>query len=245
MGQGGVSGITNPDFLSVSAFEDMFWLEAERIRTLDPKSGELGRYFVGQHPSRTANGPGPKHTNEWLPLLILAKHEAGRRRNWDAALHLAVSHDEDRVTETGESFDAIYRFEDRNLRWGNRSGHIEITRALSGEASLALKEDDLKLSTGEQVIHEARDIDAGLLPMKEDILRAVEGKAAKFRKGRYPIDTTLLVWIRQDQNPGWSRSAFETANFKTQVQERAGTAFVAVCVVGINCGVIWAKGVGL
>ena len=245
MGDDSAKMMEREGFLTLSEFEERFWSESDSIRISDPKVGRLGRHYVTQHPSRSKTGPGEKHVNELLPLLILAKHEAGLHSNWGSILKLSPSFGEDRVTSSGLNFDAGYYFEDRNHGLDSRSGHIEITRGITDAESQELKAEDRDLSIGSIPEMKPRDILYGLEEMCEGVLKAVEKKVKIFRCGKYPDDTALLVWMRMEANLSHGRAALSDSQFKDKVRLTAKGAFKRVCIVGQTCGVIWVVGDGL
>lgn len=232
-------------WLNIGDFEDLFWAQAEKIRTSDPKAAEDGKFFVSQHPSRSPDGPGSKHVDEWLPLLILTKHEVGRPKNWDAPLYLRISNGKDAETTAGRSFDAEYCFKDFNLGYSERSGYLEITRGISLQLSRDLKERDRALSKGIRPAPEMQDYDAGLAEMKDQILEAIVRKSKKAQAGRYPESTTLVVWLREELNLSLGRTVLKEEEFKQLAREAGRSVFEGIVLVGVTCGVIWIVGNGL
>lgn len=240
-----MSGVEPSDFRTVGEFEVLFWQESEHIRAKDPKALEYGPHYVTQHPSRTTKGPGEKHTNEWLPLLILAKQVAGQHANWDKTLTLSVSHGDDRKTHDGKSYDASYKFVDNNFQSKQPLRYIEVTRGNSPKASASLKEEDKILSSRGTTTLPVTDGLAGIEEMKADILLAVGNKSRKFGSGQYQAETTLLVWLRSEYNHAWGRHALDHEDFRKSVLNCAAEAFSGICIVGLTCGVVWMKGVSL
>jgi hypothetical protein len=241
----GLNELASGDWLNIGDFEELFWEQSQKIRSSDPKATKEGKFFVSQHPSRSTDGPGSKLVDEWLPLLILAKHEVGRKKNWDALFYLRVSNGEDAVTNDGRSYDAEYCFKDYNLGFGERAGYLEITRGISSQQSQDLKERDRALSQGILPALEVRDQDAGLTDMKEQILEAVARKKEMAQAGIYPAKTTLLIWLREELNLPLCRTTLQEEKFRQSAREVVENAFNGLVLVGVTCGVIWISGDGL
>ncbi|MFV1875422.1 hypothetical protein [Nioella sp.] len=192
------------DWLNIGDFEELFWEQSQKIRSSDPKATKEGKFFVSQHPSRSTDGPGSKLVDEWLPLLILAKHEVGRKKNWDAPFYLRVSNGEDAVTNDGRSYDAEYCFKDYNLGYG------EARRVRLGDYSWNFepakprpeRKRDRALSQGIRPALEVREHDAGLTDMKEQILaKPLLGREKWLRQRIYPEPQNHPAWILATGQP--------------------------------------------
>lgn len=235
-----------PRWKSLSGFEREFWTEADRIRVEDRKAATLGPDYAQQHPSHEKGHPGPKHTNEWLPLLILLKHEAERRENWPISVEVAISDGADAKTENGLEMDAAYRFTDRILCvHETRKGHLEVVRSISEEDSRKLEARNRQISRAGAVSLGPGDLDGDLPEMRRDALDAIANKVENFRKGAYEPNTVLVVWLRDEKNPGYGRFVFDEEGFRRDVAAATAGAFERVCVVGVTCGIVWVKGDGL
>lgn len=245
MGPGGLTAPPGDVWLTLAEFEAHFWSEGDKIAQTDPKRHSHGSFFAVQHPSRSKTGPGEKHTNEWLPTLILGKSESGKLRNWARSLHLSVSWGSDRTTEAGHSYDVAWRFEPMDPNYGRSEGYLEITRGLSVQASRELIDQDMALSKGQVLQSSAKNFDDGIATMLDEVVGAIERKATLARAGRFPPQTVLLVWLRQELNFPYARQSLSTAEFLSRAAQAAQGAFEKVCVVGMAAGVIWLLGDGL
>ena len=220
--------------MSVCAFERRFWLQTDILY-------QTGGWLSAQHPPQKHK----KLDAEFLPLLILAKHENGRRKNWDMTLEIkAKVNPED---EGEQSFDGEFRFTSNQPTISgteNREGRIEVVTGMTQEQFLAFKATNVQLERDHIVSQEPRDMDHGLPEMKSAVLQAISKKATKMDHGTYHKDTALLVWLRAEVNPRFGGVAFYDEAFKDQMKDAAG-GFKKVCVVGINAGCHWVKGEGL
>lgn|GEM_PF-5334144 len=234
------------DWLTLHEFEISFWNESKHIRNDDPKLYQLGKHAVTQHPSRTKEGPGPKHTNEWLPLLILLKSEYGKLKNWDRSIELRPSFGSDAADSVGKHFDADYRFRSNQPAISqDAAGRIEIVRALSKTDSKILFDEDKMLSKGEHRAQNLRDSNPDQSKIKTEICDALQKKIQLFEKGHYSSDTCLCVWLRREEWPGWTKQLIDDNSFRWEISQLNDGRFKSVVVVGENAGAVWLVGTGL
>ena len=216
-------------WVSVCEFESLFWKSSDDLVF-------SGGVFNSQHPPRPWN----KLTNEFLPLLILAKHETGRRDLWDTQILLRANPTNEHTD--GFEFDAEYCLRSFQPSYSSpdRSGYIEIVRGIGQEFSLQNKTSDKEQSLGNYRPQEGRDSDFGVDRMKVEILSAVQSKS---RKENYHPSTILLVWLRHEWNLRYSKTAI--LEIKNELVEICAGKFAGMCVVGIAPGVNWIVGAGL
>lgn len=239
MGAGGVSDADDGPWLTLSEFERAFWSEADRIRGEDPKLESHGRFFVARNPSRSSRHPGNKHFNEWLPLLMFLKHEAGQFRNWDQTLLVSPSQGPDRLTTSGQNFDACVRFLSHQRDFTpDRQVWIEIVRAVSEKRSREMMVEDRALSRGESPSLKGSSLDEEMAEYKAAVTHAIRQKAGK----PYPDPTILIVWLPQVTSP-WLNQVLDTLNVEALLAR--GGAIRGVCVVGESTGCRWIFGSGI
>lgn len=216
-------------WMDVVAFEDLFWSVEADIR-------KDGRWIDVQHPRK----PLTKHDNEYLPLLMLAKHEYGARQNWDMRLEVRATVQEETVE--GHSFDAEFRFLPMQPDWidQGRQGRIEFVRGMSTEQSLEFRLQNETLQRDGFVSGPIRDMDHDISEMKAAILAATRNKSGK----NYAKDTVLVIWLRDEKNPNFAGHAFADEGFLDEIRREAGR-FASLCIVGIASGCRWVKGSGL
>lgn len=217
-------------WMTVCDFEQLFWAKENAIYA---NNG----WFGVQHPRK----PDAKHDNEYLPLLILAKHENGQRRNWDMRLEIRATEKDEFVG--GLAFDAEYRFSSLQptiSEGENRVGRIEFVRGMTMRQSLDFRTQNEVLQHEGSFLGAAQDIDQGISEMKAAILAAVQKKMTK----EYSTDTALVIWLRYEQNPNFAGYAYSDTDFLDQIRGEAGD-FAKLCIVGVNSGCRWIKGKGL
>lgn len=211
-------------------FEDHFWAKENAIYDRD---GWIGV----QHPRK----PDTKHDNEHLPLLILAKHENGQRKNWDMRLQIRATEKDEFVG--GFAFDAEYQFSSLQPTISdgeNRAGRIEFVRGMTPQQCLDFRAQNETMQREGIAAGAVQDIDHGIPEMKAAILTAVRIKAGK----NYSPDTALVVWLRDEKNPHFAGYTYADPGFPGQICDVAG-GFTKLCIVGVLSGCHWAKGIGL
>ena len=105
-------------WLNFIDLENLFWKHSD---TIYDQSG----WFKARHPGRR----GDKLIEEILPLIMFAKSETARHKNWDSQLEINVNID-DTKTASGDEFDAKYRWrshQERHFGIDHREGFIEVT----------------------------------------------------------------------------------------------------------------------
>lgn len=226
-------------WFTLSEFEAAFWSEADRIRTSDPKLKSHGSFFPIRNPSRSSQFPGKKQFDEWLPLLMVLKHETGRFENWDKTLLVSPSFGPDRLTPSGKSYDACVRlvanqpdFSADQMAW------IEIVRAVSAQRSHAQMHEDAALSLGHPPVLHSQDVTEELSLHLQDIEAAIRRKIAK----PYPDPTVLVVWV-PNATSAWLNDALVRAPLAALVP--ADGSIRRICVVGESTGCQWVVGRGL
>ncbi|WP_316861355.1 hypothetical protein [uncultured Cohaesibacter sp.] len=230
------------DWLNVCEFEELFWEESIRIQNFDRALANERPYFVQQHPSTSHIGPGAKHVDEWLPLLLFGKHISGDIRNWDSTLEVCATRtgSGDPKTRNGCSFDAMYRiFSNQPHISPDRAGYLEITRAMNPRQGADLVRHDREMSRIGLVIDRFRPFEVGVGEVEREVKRAVLRKAAK----NYEPDTTLLIWLR-DEPPALGQR-LKDARLHHDVTKLSGGIFANICCVGLKTGINWLMGDGL
>ena len=233
---------TLTDWLNVCQFEALFWEESIRIQNHDRALVNERPSFVKLHPSTSHNGPGAKHVDEWLPLLLLSKHVSGDIRNWDSTLEVCATRtgSGDPKTHNGCSFDAMYRiYRNQPHISPDRAGYIEITRAMNPRQGADLVRRDREISRIGLATDRLMQFGYGEREVEREVLRAVLRKAAK----KYEPYTTLLIWLR-DEPPGVSER-LHAPRFVDDVHRVSNDIFANICVVGIHAGIQWIIGDGI
>ena len=230
------------DWLNICEFEDLFWEESIRIQNFDRALANERPSFVQQHPSTSHSGPGAKHVDEWLPLLLFGKHIAGDMRYWDSTLEVCACRTgcADPKTENGCSFDALYRiFSNQPHVSPDRAGYLEITRAMNPRQGAALVRRDRELS----LIGSQRGVQSKfgyeVREVEQEVLRAVLRKAAK----KYEKHTTLIIWLREE--PRALSYRLDDPQFLIDVKRACNGVFASICVIGFRTGVKWLLGDGV
>ena len=230
------------DWLNICEFEELFWEESVRIQNFDRALANERPYFVQQHPSTSHIGPGAKHVDEWLPLLLLGKHVSGDFRNWDSTVEVCATRtgSGDPKTDNGCSFDAMYRiFSNQPHISPDRSGYIEVTRAMNPRQGADLVRRDRELSRIGLIIDKLRPFQDGVPEVLREVKRAVIRKAAK----NYEPNTTLLIWLR-DEPPALA-GQLEDRDLAIDVARISNGVFHNICCVGLKTGIKWILGDGL
>ncbi|WP_162916334.1 hypothetical protein [Cohaesibacter haloalkalitolerans] len=230
------------DWLNICEFEALFWEESLRIQTFDRALANERPYFVQQHPSSSHSGPGAKHVDEWLPLLLFGKHISGDMRHWDSTLEVCATRtgSGDPKTANGCSFDAMYRmFSNQPHISPDREGYLEITRAMNPRQGADLVRHDRELSRVGVVIESYRPFSISLQEVEREVKRAVLRKAAK----NYEPDTTLIIWLR-DEPPALGKR-LQDKDLHRDIQRLSDGVFANVCCVGLKTGISWLLGSGL
>ena len=230
------------DWLNLCEFEELFWEESIRIQNYDRALVNERPYFVQQHPSTSHNGPGAKHVDEWLPLLLFGKHISGDLRYWDSTLEVCACRtgSSDPKTPGGCSFDAMYRlFSNQPHISPDRVGYVEITRAMNPRQGADLVRKDRELSRIGLVIDKLRPFSLDVPEVEREVKRAILRKAAK----RYEHNTLLLIWLR-DEPPALGQRLDEP-QFRTEAARLAEGKFSTICCVGLKTGIKWILGDGI
>ena len=230
------------DWLNICEFEELFWEESLRIQTFDRALANEQPYFVQQHPSTSHVGPGAKHVDEWLPLLLFGKFISGDIRHWDSTMEVCATRtgSGDPKTANGCSFDAMFRlFSNQPHISPDREGYLEITRAMNPRQGADLVRHDRELSRMGVVIENFRPFGISVQEIEREIKRAVLRKAAK----KYEANTTLLIWLR-DEPPQLTRQLMD-APLHRDVERLSSGVFSNICTVGLKTGVRWLLGAGL
>ena len=230
------------DWLDICQFEELFWEEAVRIQACDKALANERTSFVQQHPSNSHIGPGAKHVDEWLPLLLLGKHVSGDIRNWDTTLEVAACRtgSSDPKSPHGCSFDAMYRIYSHQPHISpNREGYVEITRAMNPRQGADLVRKDRAIPRIGLVTDTKQHFDDGVQEVETEVLRAVARKACK----NYEPNTSLVIWLR-DEPPALNYRLADV-EFVEEVHRTSHNIFSNICVVGFKTGVKWLVGDGL
>ena len=230
------------DWLTIGEFEELFWEESIRIQTSDRALVNERPSFVQQHPSTSHIGPGAKHVDEWLPLLLFGKYFTGDLRNWDTTIEVCATRtgSGDPKTSNGCSFDAMYRISSNQPHiTPDRAGYVEITRAMNPRQGAALVRRDREMSRIGLMMDTSWHFGYGVREVEQEVLRAVLRKAAK----KYEPNTSLLIWLRED--PPRVASRLKEARFVDLVERASNGIFANICVVGIKTGIIWIFGDGI
>ena len=231
------------DWLNICEFEALFWEESIRIQNFDRALVNERPGFVQQHPSTSHIGPGAKHVDEWLPLLLFGKHISGDMRYWDSTLEVCACRTgcADPKTPGGCSFDALYRvFSNQPHVTPDRAGYIEITRAMNPRQGAALVQRDRELSRiGLHKNGALPHFGYGVREVEQEVLRAVVRKAAK----NYEAHTTLLIWLREE--PRAFSYRLDDSRFIEDVHRASNNIFANICVVGLKTGIKWVLGDGV
>lgn len=227
------------DWLNICEFEELFWEESIRIQNFDRALANEQPYFVQQHPSTSHIGPGAKHVDEWLPLLLFGKYVSGDIRNWDSTMEVCATRtgSGDPKTDNGCSFDAIYRIVSNQPHISpDREGYLEITRAMNPRQGADLVRHDREVSRVGVVIDKFRPFDISVQEVEREIKRAVLRKAAK----NYEPNTSLLIWLR-DEPPSLGKQLSDTPLLR-DVAKLSNGVFANICTVGLKTGVRWLYG---
>ena len=230
------------DWLNICEFEELFWEESIRIQNFDRALANEQPYFVQQHPSSSHSGPGAKHVDEWLPLLLFGKHVSGDIRNWDSTMEVCATRtgSGDPKTVNGCSFDAMYRlFSNQPHISPDRAGYLEITRAMNPRQGADLVRHDREVSRIGVVIDSFRPFGVSVQEVEREIKRAVLRKAAK----NYEPNTTLLIWLRDE--PHALSKHLKNNSLRRDVARLSCGVFSNICTVGLKTGVRWLYGKSL
>ena len=230
------------DWLNICQFEALFWEESIRIQNFDRALANERPYFVQQHPSTSHIGPGAKHVDEWLPLLLFGKHISGDMRNWDSTLEVCATRtgSGDPKTPNGCSFDAMYRiFSNQPHISPDRAGYLEITRAMNPRQGADLVRRDREMSRYGSIMDARQHFGYGEREVETEVKRAVLRKAAK----NYEPQTTLLIWLRDEPDTVGER--LEDRRLFRDVERISNGMFASIACVGLKTGIKWILGDGV
>lgn len=245
-----MTNLLSEDFstwLTLIDLENLFWEHRDAIHN---NSG----WLAVRHPGRRAD----KLTEEILPLIMLAKNETGRHKNWDSQLEIKVNIN-DTKTDNGEEFDAKYRWrshQERPFGADLREGFIEVTMCQIDTYQEVLKDEYLYTVgpyTGDAKFHresgkvaisdegKSRDIDAGSPEMQQAVLDRLTKKIPK----DYPENTTLVLWVYEEENQRMSNNIFSDESFLSKLTKVNDGKFEGIFLIGLSTFGRWVVGDGL
>jgi hypothetical protein len=244
VGEVGVSEV-HADLSRFAEWQDCFDCEKLHWEVYNQISSTDGA-LSAIHPKRNFK----KNIGEIFPLVLLGKKLLGKKTNWDMSLKYRFNVNDELID--GKPFDAEYKFISYQPNLdpsGDRGGFLEVTRALDEVEGLQEKlRDEVLYAQGwtqghstyekidgkiERTSHkDVVDFNEGLIEIKKIILGRIREKSAK----TYPSNTSLIVWLFNENNPHNSPVILSDKEFLTDVDQANADRFKAIYLIGVSSG---------